>query len=246
MRLGILSDIHANKAAFLACMARLEREGFDQLAILGDIVGYGPDPGFAVDLTMELAARGAIVVRGNHDQAIGDLRETMSANAKTAIEWTRRQLDATQAGFLAALPFTAKLVDVLLTHANAWAPADFGYMRTTRDAERNLQCTDAHLTLCGHTHVPALFYAAPMRPAQAFAPTSDVAIPLSSRLRWVAVMGACGQPRDGNPGAGCGVYDVTSRRLTLHRVPYDVDETARRIRAAGLPDALAERLSKGR
>lgn len=246
MRLGILTDIHANKEAFEACLARLSREKVTQYVILGDIVGYGADPAFAVERTQALVEQGAIVVRGNHDQAVVDTREGMNAVAKLAIEWTRTQLAAEQGAYLAGLPLTARVVDVLLTHANGWAPGDFEYMRTPRDAERNMMCTDAHLTLCGHTHVPSLFYATPMRPAQEFKPTADVPVPLSGRLRWVAVVGAVGQPRAGSPAACCATYDVDQRRLTYHRVPYDVETAARKIRAAGLPDVLADRLLKGR
>jgi predicted phosphodiesterase len=246
MRLGILADIHANREALDACLARFEREDIDRLVILGDVVGYGADPAYCVDRVMEFAAAGAIVVRGNHDQAVLDTREGMNDVARTAMVWTRTQLDGAQTAYLTGLPLTVSLVDVLITHANGWAPGDFGYIQTTRDAERSLQATNAHLTLCGHTHVPALYHAVPMRPAQHFKPVNNVSIPLSGRLRWLAVIGAVGQPRAGSPNACCATYDVDQRRLTYLAVPYDVQEAARRVRAAGLPDVLAGRLLKGR
>jgi predicted phosphodiesterase len=246
MRLGILADIHANREALDACLARLEQENVDRLVILGDIVGYGADPAYCVDRVRELADAGAIVVRGNHDQAVLDMREGMNGIAKAAMVWTRTQLDAAQSAYLAALPLTVALVDVLITHANGWAPGDFGYVQTTMDAERSLQATDAHLTLCGHTHVPALYHAAPMRPAQYFKPVNMVPIPLSGRLRWVAVIGAVGQPRDGSPNACCATYDIGHRRLTYLAVPYDSMTAARKVLDRGLPDVLATRLLKGR
>lgn len=246
MRLGILADIHANREALDACLSRLDQEDVDRLVILGDVVGYGADPAYCVDRVMGLAQAGATVVRGNHDQAVLDTGENMNGVAKAAMVWTRTQLDPAQSAYLAALPLTVSLVDVLITHANGWAPGDFGYMQTARDAERSLHATDAHLTICGHTHVPALYHAAPMRAAQHFKPVNNVPIPLSGRLRWVAVIGAVGQPRAGSPNACCATYDVDHRRLTYLAVPYDVQTAARKVRAAGLPDALAERLLKGR
>lgn len=246
MRLGILSDIHANREAFDACLARLEHEGYDKLVVLGDIVGYGADPVYCTEKVMELAGKGAIVVRGNHDQAILDKNEGMNPVARTAIAWTRTQLSPAHASYLAGLPLTETVVDVLITHANGWAPADFGYMQTSRDAERNLKVVTAHLTLCGHTHVPALYHAAHLRAVQAFKPVEDVPIPLSGRLRWVAVIGAVGQPRAGSPRACCATYDVNQRRLTYFGVPYDCAGAARKVRAAGLPESLAERLLRGR
>lgn len=246
MRLGILADIHANREAFDACLARLEQENVDRLVFLGDIVGYGADPVYCADRVMAFAQNGAIVVRGNHDQAVLDMREGMNGVAKAAIAWTRTQLDPAQSAYLAGLPLTATLVDVLITHANGWAPGDFGYVLTPRDAERSMQATDVHLTLCGHTHVPALYHAAPLRPAQYFRPVNMVPIPLSGRLRWVAVIGAVGQPRAGSPNACCATYDIDQRHLTYLSVPYDVQSAARKVREAGLPDILAERLLKGR
>jgi predicted phosphodiesterase len=246
MRLGILADIHANREALEACLARLEKEDIDRLVILGDIVGYGADPSYCVDRVMEFVETGAIAVRGNHDQAVLDARETMNGVAKAAMAWTRAQLDVAQSTYLAGLPLTVSLVDVLITHANGWSPGDFGYVQTTRDAERSFRATDAHLTLCGHTHVPALYHAAAMRPAQHFKPVCNVSIPLSGRLRWLAVIGAVGQPRSGSPNACCATYDVNQRRLTYLSVPYDVQTAARKVRDAGLPDVLAERLLKGR
>jgi diadenosine tetraphosphatase ApaH/serine/threonine PP2A family protein phosphatase len=132
-----------------------------------------------------------------------------------------------------------------MTHANAWAPSDFDYTRNTMEAERNLRACDAHLVLCGHTHVAALYHVAPMRPAAHFRPVPGVAVPLSSRMRWVGVIGAVGQPRDGGSAAACAVYDVDQRQLTFLRVAYDAEAAARKVLAAGLPPVLAERLAKG-
>ena len=75
---------------------------------------------------------------------------------------------------------------------------------------------------------------------------ADVALPLTQQRRWLAVIGAVGQPRDRNPAACCALYDDVTRALTYVRVPYDVETAARKINAAGLPLFLSARLAWGR
>lgn len=246
MRLGIISDIHANREALDAVLAHLERRGIDRLVCLGDIVGYGADPGYCVDRLTERAATGAILIRGNHDHAIGTPSERMNPVATAAIDWTRDQLSPAQKTFLAALPYTAVIDEALFVHANAWAPEDWGYVVSPREAERSMDRTDARITLCGHTHVPALYHCAPMKPAVHFQPVTGVETPLTSVMRWLAVIGAVGQPRDGQASAAAAILDLDQRRLTFERVAYDTERAAQKILAAGLPEGLAARLLKGR
>jgi diadenosine tetraphosphatase ApaH/serine/threonine PP2A family protein phosphatase len=80
----------------------------------------------------------------------------------------------------------------------------------------------------------------------AFTPVTNVPIPLLPGRRWLAVLGAVGQPRDGNPAAAYALLDTSRNELTYCRAPYDVDAAAGRIRQAGLPPRLAERLYRGR
>jgi len=63
--------------------------------------------------------------------------------------------------------------------------------------------------------------------------------------RWLVLPGSAGQPRDGNPAACYATFEWPARRLTFHRVPYDHDTAATKIRAAGLPVMLADRLGDG-
>jgi diadenosine tetraphosphatase ApaH/serine/threonine PP2A family protein phosphatase len=131
-------------------------------------------------------------------------------------------------------------------HASAASPAAWDYVLDERSAARSLMATEAAVTFCGHTHLPALFHMTATGKIAAFAPDAGVAIPLTPQRRWVAVIGAVGQPRDRNPAACYALYDTTPRTLTYLRVPYDVETAARKIRAAGLPSFLAARLTWGR
>jgi diadenosine tetraphosphatase ApaH/serine/threonine PP2A family protein phosphatase len=245
LRIALFADIHANREAFEACLADARRRAVDRFVFLGDIVGYGADPAFCVDTVARACGEGAVALLGNHDAAIGTPTESMNTAATRAIEWTRGQLDAAQAAFLAGLPLERSEGEVLFVHANGWAPRDWGYVRSAVDAERSLRSTTQRLTFCGHTHVPVLFHMAPMRPPAEHVPTPNRGIPLSLSRRWLAVIGSVGQPRDGNPAACYGLLETSPWDLTYVRVPYDTSAAAAKIRKAGLPESLAARLERG-
>jgi len=244
--IAILTDIHGNREALEACLAHARRNEIDRYVFLGDYVGYGADPGFAVDTAMAYAERGAITLLGNHDAAAAGASEHMNDMATAAIEWTRTRLDATQLDFLRTRPLTAEESDRLYVHASAAAPGSWDYVTDPRSAGRSLQATRARITFCGHVHVPALFHMSVTGKIAEFAPTDGVAIPLTPQRRWLVVIGAVGQPRDRNPAACYAVYDDRAGTLTYLRVPYDVETAARKIAAAGLPSFLAARLAWGR
>ena len=86
MLIAILSDIHANKEAFDACMAHARRQGAERFVFLGDMIGYGADPGYVVDEVARHVAKGAVAILGNHDAAITEGTGGMNAYARAAIE----------------------------------------------------------------------------------------------------------------------------------------------------------------
>lgn len=251
MRIAILSDIHGNLEALDACLAAIDRAGVDRIVCLGDIVGYGADPETCVDRIAGLAALGAVVVRGNHDDAVRVGSAGMSPYAAAAIAWTTRRLTATAQAFLANLPLVRREGEILYVHASAATPAHWTYVLTTEEAADSLAASDAFLTVSGHTHIPAHFslvsgLSGVTGKLSTFMPRPDRPLPLSRIRRHHAVMGAVGQPRDGDPRAAFGILDEEAGELTWRRVPYDVDAAAAKIRRAGLPAVLATRLAEGR
>lgn len=246
MLLAIFADLHANRQAFAACLALARRRGAAGVICLGDYVGYGADPEWTVDTVMELVSGGAFAVRGNHDEAIGNMRETMNVEAQASIEWTRGRLDVVQRRFLAELPLTVTDADRLYVHADASRPASWRYVRNSSDAARSLRATAAHLTLCGHVHAPAIYSMSSVGKLTEFVPTADVAVQLLPGRRWLAVMGSVGQPRDGNPAASFALLDTERQEITYCRAPYDAEAAAARIRENRLPVWLADRLLVGR
>ena len=247
MLIALMADLHANREAFAACLEHAERQGAQRLAFLGDVVGYGADPEWVTETVMARVARGAVAVLGNHDEAaVGRGRGGMNATAEAAIAWTRGRLSAEAAGFLASLPLEIEEEDRLYVHADASEPGRWRYVAEAEDARRSLEATEAQATFCGHTHVPCLFGITAAAKLASFQPVPGVPVPLLRPRQWIAVLGAVGQPRDGDPAACYGMLDTARGELTWVRVPYDVATAAEKIRAAGLPESLALRLHRGR
>jgi diadenosine tetraphosphatase ApaH/serine/threonine PP2A family protein phosphatase len=244
--LALFADIHANRQAFAACLDAARTRGAEKIVCLGDYVGYGADPEWAVDEVQGLVENGAIAVRGNHDTAIGTHAETMNAQAQAAIEWTRGRLGAPQRRFLAELPLTVRQANRLYVHSEASSPASWRYVQDSADAARSLIAVAAQITFCGHIHRPALYSMSAAAKMTSFVPTSGVSVQLLPGRRWLAVLGSVGQPRDGNPAAAFAMFDSDKSEITWCRVPYDVEEAASRIRANGLPVWLADRLLVGK
>jgi diadenosine tetraphosphatase ApaH/serine/threonine PP2A family protein phosphatase len=244
--LALFADIHANRQAFSACLDFARARGVEHVVCLGDYVGYGADPEWAVETVMDLVENGALAVRGNHDTAIGSSAESMNAEAQAAIEWTRGRLSVPERRFLAELPLAVEEDDRLYVHSEASTPGRWRYVQSTADAGRSLLATNAHVTFCGHIHKPALYSISVTGKMTSFVPTSGVCVQLLQGRRWLAVVGSVGQPRDGDPAASFAMFDTSSREITYCRVPYDVDKAAGRIRENGLPLWLADRLSLGR
>jgi diadenosine tetraphosphatase ApaH/serine/threonine PP2A family protein phosphatase len=244
--LALFADIHANRQAFSACLAAARARGAERLILLGDYVGYGADPEWSIDEVTGLVVSGAIAVRGNHDNAVGNSAESMNAEAQAAIEWTRGRLGASQRRFLAELPLTAREDDRLYVHSEASSPVKWRYVQNTSDAARSIVAVDSQITFCGHVHRPALYSMSSAAKMTSFVPTSGVPVQLLPGRRWLAVLGSVGQPRDGNPAASFAMFDTSSREITYCRVPYDVEEAASRILNNGLPSWLADRLLVGR
>ncbi|KIF82932.1 metallophosphoesterase family protein [Noviherbaspirillum autotrophicum] len=246
MLIAILTDIHANREALTACLAHAAERGAQRYAFLGDLVGYGADPAWVVDTVREHVQQGAIAVSGNHDVAV--LQEPgkhMNPQARAVVEWTRAQLDESQLAFLAGLPLTAEASGCLFVHASAAEPRQWEYITGTNEAVKSMHATRCRVTFCGHVHEPALYNLSMTGKISSFVPTGDSSIPLVTLRRWLVIPGSVGQPRDGNPAACYALYDDNSHELIYFRVPYDYETAAAKIRAAGLPQSLSNRLLQG-
>jgi len=240
---GLISDIHGNLEAFEVVLAELK--GVDAFLCLGDIVGYGPDPGACVDRTRELPNLTCVV--GNHDlAAIGEYDLSwFNPYARRAIEWTAERLAPDQRRFLSSLRPTAVVGEVTLVHGSLASP--MAYITGKQEALECFRVMAGSLCFVGHTHI-AEHYRNRGR-TEACDQTSlwgGGSIALEPGLRYIINPGAIGQPRDGNPAASFGTYDSEAGTIEVRRVPYDVGAVQEKMRAAGLPAYLAMRLSQGR
>lgn len=244
-RIAIVTDIHANREALTAVLADVERRRAERLVILGDVVGYGPDPEWCCDTVRGLVAKGALIVQGNHDAALSQPDTSMNITARRAIDWTRPRLSPEQLAFLAGLPLKVVLDDLLFVHASAHDAADWIYVTSAQRAMPSFRVSDARVIFCGHVHKPQLYSHDLQGRVQEQRIQAGQAFPLIRSRRWLAVVGSCGQPRDGRPLAAWALYDTVTNELAFHRVPYDTATTVARLREGGLPESLAMRLLSG-
>ena len=245
MLTALFSDVHSNLAALQACLRHARESGAERFAFLGDLVGYGPDPAAVIDVIA--AIDGAIVVKGNHDEAVEVEPKTRDLGdvAYAAIVWTRDALSLAQHRFLSSLPLIITREDVCFVHSSASRPERWEYVHDGAAARRSLDAAGTSYVFSGHVHDQMLYFTTPGGRAAAFRPTSGSPAPVPRRRRWLAIAGSVGQPRDGNPAAAYALFDDVSETMTFFRIPYDHLATASRIRAARLPEMLAERIARG-
>ena len=244
MRYLVVSDIHANLEALDAVLAAAG--SCDHALVLGDLVGYGADPNPVIDRLRALPS--ATFIRGNHDKVGSGVEDTDGFNylARQAIEWTARTLTPEHRAWLAALPKGPVIVDSLVEICHG-APFDEDvYIFDDLDAMRALSVSRRPLCLFGHTHVPATFHFDNERRTVGTLRDARVDVAVDNGVRYLVNCGAVGQPRDGDPRAAFGILDTATRSLVLTRAEYDVAGAQAKIIAAGLPDALAQRLAVGR
>jgi diadenosine tetraphosphatase ApaH/serine/threonine PP2A family protein phosphatase len=243
--LALLADVHSNLEAFEACLAHARGAGATRIALLGDLVGYGPDPGPVLDAAMRLSHEGAIVIKGNHDEAIERDSFYFNHAARAAIAWTRDKLTGEQKAFLAALPLTVREERACFAHASADRPDRWEYIDGSSSAERAMRAGERAYLFCGHVHDPRLYFESGPGRATAFRPSAGTSIPVPTHRRWLAIPGSVGQPRDGDPRAAYAIMDMDQQRIAFHRVAYDHLGVAAKIERSGLPASLAYRLRRG-
>ena len=242
MRYAILADIHANLAAFEAVLENIEaKSGVDELWCLGDIVGYGPQPGECIEL---LRKYNPVCIAGNHDLgAIGKLDLAyFNTAAAAACRWTAGRLSPSDISYLANLPLTVTKGDFFLVHGSPAEPV-LEYVMSTGIAEKNFSLFASPYCLVGHTHVP-LAFKQEENACSSITLSPNIGLVLGVH-RMIVNPGGVGQPRDGDPRASYAIYESEGGILRLHRVPYDIASTQDKMMKANLPMSLISRLQEG-
>ncbi|RKY12830.1 MAG: metallophosphoesterase [Planctomycetota bacterium] len=241
MRYAIISDIHANLEALEAVLADIKKENVDKCVCVGDIVGYGANPHECIELVKKHCS---VCVAGNHDFATIERTniEFFNQYARQATLWTRKNITEDDRKYLESLPLVADVDDrFTLVHGTLYAPALFDYIQTTFDAYLSLQVLQKPLCFVGHSHVPISFFL-----DDAVTYSTEPVIQLKEGVKAVINVGSVGQPRDDDPRAAYAVYDTEKNLVVIKRVEYDVEKAIKKIRDAGLPEILGERLRYGR
>lgn len=243
MRYAIIADIHANLAAFKAVLDDVEkRGGVGEIWCLGDVVGYGPDPGRCLEL---LQQHKHVCIAGNHDwAAIGKIDTSyFNPDAAEASRWTAKQLSKEDIGYLESLPLVVNRGDFTLVHGSPRDPI-WEYVLSTGIAMENFAFFKSQFCLVGHSHVPCVFQCDDTGSSSLTKFSTDTGLVLS-KSRLIINPGGVGQPRDGDPRASYALYDSETGIISLYRVSYGIEATQDKMVKAGLPLRLVSRLNYG-
>ncbi len=222
-----------------------QRGGFDAIWCLGDSVGYGPDPVPCLEL---LQSYPLVAVAGNHDRAALDTRESADFNSAAAFaaHWTARQLNDDQRSFLSRLPEVATVGKFTLVHGSLRAPLR-EYLLNEEAAAATFGRLTTSYCLVGHSHIPFLCPEGEEGP-RFLQFTEDQVFGMDHR-RLIANPGSVGQPRDYDPRPSYALFTQESAEfaglLERRRVEYNRAATQEKMRAAGLPNGLIDRLDHG-
>ncbi|NBC86468.1 MAG: metallophosphoesterase [Bacteroidetes bacterium] len=232
MRLAIISDIHSNLEALQTALRAIERVGVDRVYCLGDVVGYNANPVECMHLVQKHCDG---VVVGNHDLAVatGDGLGQLPPDAQKAALHNRKLLNESLRKEIISWPERIDAHDCTFVHATPDAPLAWKRINSFPAAKEQFDYFDTSVCFVGHTHVPSV--------------VSDRLGVLKVRPghRFMINPGSIGQPRDTNPKLSFALYDSSSMQYRNVRLDYDTETTARKLKAAGLPDRLAKRLLEG-
>ena len=240
MKFAIIADIHANLEAFEVVLEDIKNQNCTHYACLGDVVGYNANPKECLDMVRSMNIP---CVKGNHDEYCSSEEHLEGFNpaAAEAVNWTRRQLTEEDRQWLRDLRYTRMVTSFTIVHATLDGPQRWGYVFDKLAAAASFTYQNTAICFFGHTHVPVAF----MRDTQVRGGTYSK-FKVEPGKKYFVNVGAVGQPRDGNPKSAYVVYDVYEGTIELRRLDYDIPKAQAKIRAAGLPERLAERLAFGK
>ena len=242
MRALVLSDIHSNLEALDAVLAHSAlHNGFDCIWSLGDIVGYGPDPS---DCLQRLRGYDLVSVAGNHDYAAAGVIDASDFNgaAFAAIRWTAAQLNSEEKEFLSNLPTVSSQPPFTLVHGSLRAPI-VEYLLHPSQAQATFDLLETPYCFVGHSHQP--FICRESAPAPVFFPLQRDEPTQLDQGRCIINPGSVGQPRDRDIRASYAIFDSHGPAIEHYRVEYDIMATQTKMREAGLPEYLIDRLDYG-
>lgn len=231
MKYAILSDIHANAEALDRALADAAQNGAARIVCLGDVVGYGPLPSETV---ARLRATAAVILAGNHDDAVSGRGSAESFNGLAADAVTRHReiLSSADLAWLKSLPYTCELDGAIAAHGDFVDPPKFYYVDDAEGAAANFAATDAQLMFVGHTHVPALAVVGDSGTVHLTGPQDFT---LEPNKRYLVNPGSVGYPREANGVCHSSyvLYDSAARTVEFRFLPFSVASVMARGKAKG-------------
>ena len=240
MKYAIIADIHGNLEAFQVVLEDIRAQNATHIVCLGDVVGYNANPKECLQIVRDLNIP---VVKGNHDEycSTENHLDGFNPHAAEAVHWTRAQLSDDDKQWLRDLKYSRLAANFTMVHATLDAPERCGYVFDKLAASASFPYQNTQMCFFGHTHVPVAF----MRDTVVRGGTYSK-FKVDPAKKYFINVGAVGQPRDNNPKCAYVLYDLDAQTIELRRLEYDIESAQRKIRAAGLPERLAERLAYGR
>lgn len=223
MKIGLLSDIHANHPALEAVLD--DCPSVDKIVCAGDIIGYNPWPAACIDRIRSVAS---VVVQGNHDRMI-DTPQQYEHNkmAHAGLKYAEEELSSEQRAWLKRLPEQTDIADgaYRLVHSHPDPDQLDSYVTSEEFAELQPYLDEYDGLILGHTHI-------------------QHKTTIDGKL--IVNPGSVGQPRDSDPTAAYAVLDTGRNTVALRRTAYDIDSVNNKITLDGLPAETGERLFRGR
>jgi diadenosine tetraphosphatase ApaH/serine/threonine PP2A family protein phosphatase len=240
MKYAIIADIHANFEALQVVLEDIKTQRCTHYACLGDVVGYNANPKECLDT---IRTMGMPCVKGNHDEycSSDSNLEGFNPHAAEAVNWTRRQLTEEDRQWLRDLKYIRLVASFSIVHATLDGPQRWGYVFDRLAAAASFTYQNTTVCFFGHTHVPVAFILDTVVRGGTYSKFK-----VEPGRKYFVNVGSVGQPRDNNPKASYVTYDLDEGLIELRRLDYDIAAAQAKIRAAGLPERLAERLAVGR
>ena len=228
MKYAILADIHANLEAFQSVLLDSKDQGCTHYAFLGDFVGYCANPKECIGI---VRAMNTPCVKGNHDDYCAtDLPlDAFTPSVAKAVVWTRQQLTQDDRRWLHSLDYVRKVENFTIVHATLSAPESWQYVFDKLAAAEHFAHQDTQVCFFGHTHVPFAFVRDGHLRGGMY-----TKFKIEAGKRYFVNAGSVGQPRDNDPRTAYVIYDMDKGTIELRRLEYDIVETQRKIREAGL------------
>ncbi|MBU2590681.1 MAG: metallophosphoesterase family protein [Nitrospinota bacterium] len=242
MKYAIFSDIHSNLEAFQAALDSMDREGTEKRIFLGDIVGYGANPNECIEL---LKNNSDLVLAGNHDYGlIGKTGlDRFNRYAKEALLWTKEVISEDNIDYLESLPIREEFDSMTLVHSSPKEPERWHYITNPAEATEQFPAFNTQVCFIGHSHHPIIIE---MTQAGEISGGLESEMQIKSGHCYIINAGSIGQPRDGNPDAAYCLYDSEQGLAKIIRVPYNIKGQQAKMKKAGLPERLIDRIEHGK